>query len=274
MKNCGHSYTFRMTILKRVVVKYLNSLSNHQEGRKLMYRNSREREEQKEERKGLNRNDTWFRRGGYTSTLTVPPSPGGKLASIIEENLRKGRQPKGTKTKIVEGNGLSSSLGLVKSNQFPRAQCQRQDCQMCVQESSDNKRTLCDKSNIGYEGECLRCVDAVHKYVGESSRTGFTRIREHMSDYRSASAANLPPQPPDGFGTAHQGHPRKPVKSWMWEHTRDVHGGQLGDQQGLMDYRFKVTNVFRKCLQWQIDEGLRIMRNENEGCMILNSIIT
>ena len=56
----------------------------------------------------------------------------------------------------------------------------------------------------------------------------------------------------------------------MWEHTRDVHGGQLGDQQGLMDYRFKVTNVFRKCLQRQIDEGLRIIRNENEGCTILN----
>ena len=92
-----------------------------------------------------------------------------------------------------------------------------------------------------------------------------------MSDYRSAAAANLPPSPqPNGFGTAHHNHPKKPVNSWMWEHTRDVHGGQLGDQQGLMDYRFKVTNVFRKCLQRQIDEGLRIIRNENEGCMILN----
>ena len=29
MKNCGHSYAFRRTILKRVVVKYQNSLSNH-----------------------------------------------------------------------------------------------------------------------------------------------------------------------------------------------------------------------------------------------------
>ena len=136
MKNCGHSYPFR-----RVVVKYQNSLSNHQEGRKVLYRNSREREEQKQERKGLNRNNTWFRRGGYTSTLTLPPSPGGKLASIIEENLNKGRQPKGTKTKIVEGNGLSSSLGLVRSNQFPRVQCQRQDCHMCVQ-NNNNKGTL------------------------------------------------------------------------------------------------------------------------------------
>ena len=101
----------------------------------------------------------------------VQPSPGGKLASIVEENLNKWRQPKGTKKKIVEGNGLRSSLGLIRSNQFPRVQCQRQDCHMCVQDNN-NKGTLCDK--------CLRCVDTVCKYVGESSRTGFTRTREHM----------------------------------------------------------------------------------------------
>lgn len=169
----------------------------------------------------------------------------------------------GTKTKIWKGNCLNSSPGLVGSNQFPRVQCQRQDCHMCVQNNNNNKGILCDKSNIGYKEECLRCVDTVCKYVGESSRTGFTRTREHMSDYRSAAAANLPPPPqPNGFGTAHQDQPGKPVKSWIWEHTRYVHGGQLGYQQGLMDYRFKVSNVFRKCLQWQIDEVLRIMRKK------------
>jgi hypothetical protein len=31
-----------------------------------------------------------------------------------------------------------------------------------------------------------------------------------------------------------------------------------------------VTNLFQKCLQRQIDEGLRIRRNENEGCILLN----
>ena len=111
----------------------------------------------------------------------VQPSPGGKLASIVEENLNKWRQPKGTKKKIVEGNALRSSLGLIRSNQFPRVQCQRQDCHMCVQDR-DNKRTLCDKSNIGYVGECERWLDAAHKFVGETSRTGFTRIcqRNHF----------------------------------------------------------------------------------------------
>ena len=99
---------------------------------------------------------------------------------------------------------------------------------------NNNTRTLCDKSNIGYEGECLRCVDTVCKYEGETSRTGFTRMHEHMSDYRSAAAANLPPQP-NGFGTAHQDHPRKPF----------VYPPSMAD------------------------EGLRIIRNENDDCRIL-----
>ena len=51
----------------------------------------------------LNMKDTWFRRGGYnTNTLSVPSTPGGKLAAMVEENLKKGRQPTGTRTNVVE----------------------------------------------------------------------------------------------------------------------------------------------------------------------------
>ena len=56
----------------------------------------------------------------------------------------------------------------------------------------------------------------------------------------------------------------------MWEHTRDVHGGQIGDNGGVSDYRFKVSSKFKRCLQRQIDEGLRMKRKEEEGCILLN----
>ena len=62
------------------------------------------------------------------------------------------------------------------------------------------------------------------------------------------------------------------MKPWMWEHTRDVHGGQLGEQDGLMDYMFKVTGTFQRCLQHQADEGLQIKLLEDTGsCKLLNS---
>ena len=88
-------------------------LSNYLEGKKRIYRSSAERKEYKDSLKGGNLRDTWFWKGGNTSTLTVPATPGGILA-----DLKKGRQPEGTKVKIPEDGGVSSSMGLMKSNQF------------------------------------------------------------------------------------------------------------------------------------------------------------
>ena len=53
----------------------------------------------------------------------------------------------------------------------------REDCAICVNKEDSDKRTHFDVSNVGYEGDCL----------------GYTRIREHLADYRDAATANLPP---------------------------------------------------------------------------------
>ena len=44
--------------------------------------------------------------------------PGGKLASFIEDNLKMGKQPHGSKMKVIEGNGFVSSLALSKPTSF------------------------------------------------------------------------------------------------------------------------------------------------------------
>jgi hypothetical protein len=41
----------------------------------------------------------------------------------------------------------------------------REDCAMCAKKEDSDKRTLCDVSNVGYEGDCLRCNASVFKYV-------------------------------------------------------------------------------------------------------------
>ena len=53
--------------------------------------------------------------------------------------------------------------------------------------------------------------------------------------------------------------PEKDMKSWMWEHTRDMHAGQIEDQGGMLDYTFQVSGSFQRCLQCQIDEGMRMV---------------
>ena len=125
---------------------------------------------------------------------------------------------------------------------------------------------MCDKSNVGYEGECVRCVENPHVYVAETSKTGYTRIKEHLGNYRAASAAKLPPLPLTSNTVE-----RRPPKSWMWEHIRDAHQGQVGEGGAQSDFKFTVKNKFTKCLQRQVDEDIRMKIRENEGFVLLNS---
>ena len=212
MKNSGHSASYRRNILKRVILRYEMSLSNHLEGTKHMYRTRQEREMQKKVGPNLNTRDMWFRKDGSTSILTVPPTPNGELVQLVRKNLQKSRQPAGTKIKVVEGNGSKTGHLLVRTNQFPRETCHREKCVLCVQGGSPGKKTKCDISNVGYEGKCVRCVETPHIYVGETSRTGFTRVSQPLTDFRAAATAKLPPLPD-------QNCLKRPPKSWILEHV-------------------------------------------------------
>ena len=168
----------------------------------------------------------------------------------------------------MEDGGQSARQILVKSNQFPRSECERDDCGLCYQKDGE-KSSKCDRNNVGYEGKCSRCTTR-YSYIGESSRTAYTRVKEHLSNYRAASAAQLPALPPEVI-RPRAGKKGKNVKSWMWEHSRDCHGGAVSGNGGMDDYEFKVTGVFTKCLNRQVDEGLRMTVCEGEGGQMLNS---
>ena len=123
------------------------------------------------------------------------------------------------KNKVVEDGGLCTKNVLTKSNQFPREECGRDECVICLQREVDKPSVLCVKRNVGYEGKCSRCPTK-HAYIGESSRTAYTRIKEHLTDYRSASAAQIPPLDDTGGGDGHGfGNRKKCVKSLMREHS-------------------------------------------------------
>ena len=187
---------------------------------------------------------------------------------MVRQNLQKCRQPAGTKTKVVEGNGSKSGHLLVRTNQFPREVCHREKCVLCAVGGGQGKKTKCDKSNVGYEGKCVRCVETPHIYVGETSHTGYTRVSQHLADFRAASIAKLPPLPTDNLPNQIR---KRPPRSWMWEHVRDVHHGLVGEGGGHLDFQFTVKNKFTKCLQRQVDEDIRMKLRENEGCVLLNS---
>ena len=86
LRYSGHTVSFRNTVLRRVVARYEAELSNHLEEKVRMYRSREERNTMEEQTKVSSLRDTWFRSGGYTSTLTVP-------AERVKKSLEKSRQP-------------------------------------------------------------------------------------------------------------------------------------------------------------------------------------
>ena len=57
----------------------------------------------------------------------------------------------------------------------------------------------------------------------------------------------------------------------MCEHVRECHGGVVGENGGIEDFKVKVSESFSKCLQRQVDEDIRMQEYETSGGQLLNS---
>ena len=45
----------------------------------------------------------------------------------------------------------------------------------------------------------------------------------------------------------------------------------MGQMDGMKDYKFRVVRTFQKCLERQVEEGLRMGVRQSEGCVLLNT---
>ena len=269
MKHAGHSEHFRKTVVIKAINKYKAKLEDHVQGTKRMYRNREEIKRDRTLKGGKAKKDDWFRTAGYTSTLVVLPTPGSQLARQTAEAMSKCPPPDGTKTKIVEMGGSAVQHQLVAADPFPREDCGRRECGLCQHEGC---RGLCYKPSVAYSYTCTRCevcrqqeiedgnpVEAttVYKYIGESSRTPYTRHTQHLKKYRAAhrNKDNERGQPTKGDEEEEAGG------SFMWPHARDHHGGCLGPDEGASDYKLKVEGFFRDTLARQVDEDVRMRQS-------------
>ena len=85
-------------------------------------------------------------------------------------------------------------------------------------------------------------------YYGETSRSLKTRAEAHYQDYQSNR----------------QNSRRKPVSSWMWDHTQSHHNAAIS-QDFRQDFTFRLQGVFRDPLSRQLDEAVRIGMVEGHG---------
>ena len=65
---------------------------------------------------------------------------------------------------------------------------------------------------------------------------------------------------------------KKTSASAMWSRgCGSIHNGDVGENDGLMDYRIRVTKKFGKCLNRQMNEDIRMQKFFSEGGTLLNS---
>ena len=232
-----------------------------------MYRTREEMVDQWAREGGKATKANWFKKSGATGVFKLPATLGSRLATAVQVVLDTVPGPRGSRGRTQERPGSSVKSVLVTTNPFPRASCGRKYCPWTAK--GQDCRERCYRENVGYAARCKRChttkvaqgveekkvEDAV--YLGESSNTLPTRAEQHFVDYRQYMKQQPGGQGKRRGGGGEEEGNRRGVSSWMADHTRHTHKSIISDDP-TSDYEFVTVGTFRKPLQRQVDEYLRM----------------
>ena len=164
----GYDRKFREELVRSALATYNRPLDLDGSGEKALYR-PREWKALDRARERRKRRDNWFRKGGSDTVIFVPATPGSQL------KRRYMREMKATdfKIKVVEQSGTTLKAMLQRSDLNKQRRCVNADCLLCRTDGKGSYRS----TGVTYE---LVCQASKSKYVGETSRTAYTRGREHL----------------------------------------------------------------------------------------------
>ena len=226
-----------------------------------MYRTREERERQWEEQGGRPTKADWFRKGGFTSVLNVPTTPGSELAGRVEEVLRSVPGPTGCRPRVQERPGRSVLAQLTTNTTFPRESCGRKYCPWVARGEACWER--CFRENICYVAFCLKCRQRQQQqnpgqtshtegaYLGESSRSIVFRIESHFKIYKQSMNKQR------RGGVSNPGEASEETSSFMADHMRDEHGGQASNNP-FDDFEFHLLATYKKVLERLVAESVWI----------------
>ena len=141
--------------------------------------------------------------------------------------------------KVVETGGKSLKQHLVRMD---LTGCFYPDCYLCQSGEGGASHT---RSGVHYSGTCNLCADQnlVARYDGESGRSGYLRTRQHKADIEHGRTSNA-----------------------FAKHLELYHPDHVGDPTA---FKFKSEQVFKKCLERQVTEGINITNSTAD--ILLNS---
>ena len=124
---------------------------------------------------------------------------------------------------MVEKAGVEIKKLLQRSDPFKSRKCEREDCPVC----REGGRGPCDRQSVTYEIKCAECGDI---YIGETSRSAYTRGKEHMMSLV-----------------------KREERSVLWKHCKEKHNSRT------QKFEMNVTGSYSNdAMLRQISEGGRI----------------
>ena len=199
--------------------------------------------------------------------MTIPTTTNDSMVIAVRKALTVASGPKHTMTKIIEKPGIPIMAGLTKGNPFPRTSCNRPCCPL--KWMKNNCMTRCFRESITYQASCRRCRAAQrargvpeaeivdHAYEGESSRTLYTRVLQHISDYKAKIKEHVEPRRKALLDQEADPDPDK-LSSFMWDHTVLAHGG-IPSVNPQDEFQFRITGSFKDPLTREQEEAVRII---------------
>ena len=177
-----------------------------------------------------------------TFPIFCPYTPDSKLQkqwTKTAEDLYE--KSKGTiRVKIVEQGGVPLRLLFSKSAPREKTRCDRKDCKVCS--DVNTSQFICRKTSkggIGYNAQCQSCLreGKISLYHGETSRTLYTRSKEHFVNKESG----------------------------LMKHVEIHHPNEVPQ------FEIKPTGFFKDPLTRQINEGVRINNSKSDPGHLINS---
>ena len=178
----------------------------------------------------MRKKNDWYKRGGNEAVIFVPATPNSQLQRKYQKEIKR----QGFKIKVVEKAGIAIKTLLQRSDPCKPRQCEREDCLVC---RTDGKGP-CDTQSVTYEIKCTECNNI---YVGETSRSAYTRGKEHEK-----SLSN------------------KEERSALWKHCKEKRNNEV------QRFQMSVTGLYpNDAMLRQISEGVRI--EKVPGDSLINS---
>ena len=219
----GYSERFRHDVVQSALAAYKKIVELDKSGVRPLYRTKDwKRSERKKEKE--NKKRQWFRKGGYSSNIVVPATPGSELRRRLENDVRGS----GVKIRIVERAEVNVKRVLQRSDPLRRGEdCGKNDCLVCT----TGGKGSCKSSGITYELKCTSCGDV---YIGETARSAYVRGREHLQALRSEYDSSV-----------------------MLRHCREKHDGSE------KNFVMNVTGVFEgDAMLRQLSESTKILKQD------------